>query len=355
MESAPPAPRKGDAIEYTYLSTLHPHPKDGMVDFQSDGHLYFLPHAPEEELVSVTTFLKDLFPPFSKYILFGVFKSIHTRFQFWVEHKSRFPNPRAYHTQFNGPIWPEKYDVFIPPETFEALARLGQDPESLQNYQPLPKPYGNFSIQHIQDAWVRDGVALHLNIELFLNRIPSPTPPGRDWCLFMQWLDSRHAEWEIVRSEMRVYHPDLNIAGTIDCLVRRRSDGRYIVVDWKRSSKLKFRPEDDEDLKYDKYMNPPFQFLKATDRNKYALQLNMYSIILRKVYGMDVAERYLVCLHPSNHGPIEILVPDFGTDPKVRKAMVQVLHARKEQVYKIREEQNKKKQEDSISTIVVSA
>lgn len=320
--------------EYTYLQSLHPHPKDGMVRFQAKDHTYTLIRNPDGSdiqegasisLLSVTTFFKSYTPPFPGYIVSATCKSINTRFQFWYENRDKYPDPSATHPRFKGPIWPDKYHCFIHPDVFKHI--LAGSEEALSELKhPLPTPLGTFLNKDVSAAWSRDGTQLHADIERFLNRVPSPMPACKEWQYFMQFLEER-PDLKIIRTEMRLVHLELGICGTLDGLAMRSTDGRYVLIDWKMSKKLKQKAGDDEVYKVE-YMKPPLQHLESTSRNLYYLQQNLYKILLKKEYGYDLAEMILVVLHQSNDGPVIIQVPDLGQDPKTRAALTQILNDR---------------------------
>lgn len=330
--------------EYTYLQSLHPHPKDGMVRFEPKGHEYILIRTPEGikledhitvPLLSVTSFFKAYTPPFPGYIVSATCKSVNTRFQFWYENRHQFPDPSTDHPRFKGPIWPDKYHCFVHPDVFKHIV-AGREEALAELKHPLPAPLGTFTNKHVCEAWSRDGTQLHADIDRYVNRIPSPIPSCKEWDYFMQFLH-QYADLKFIRTEMRMVHLELGMCGTLDCLALRQSDGKYVLIDWKMSKKLKSNPAEDEVYKVE-YMKPPFQHLESTSRNLYYLQQNLYKIFLRKEYGYEISEMILVVLHQSNKGPVIIQVPDFGKDPQTRMALVQALNDRVATVKRQREE-----------------
>lgn len=144
------------------------------------------------------------------------------------------------------------------------------------------------------------GTDLHYAIELYFNGrnprhawgLDAPMDP-----MYMQqvvpYLAQFHQDLEPYRTEMRIFDTDMRVAGTIDLLARRKSDGQFIIVDWKRSKNL---------TSYS-YANAkcaaPLGALGDNSLNKYKLQLNLYRHILETKYNIPVAGMVLVAFHPS--------------------------------------------------------
>jgi hypothetical protein len=74
---------------------------------------------------------------------------------------------------------------------------------------------------------------------------------------------------------------------------RRKSDGKFVIYDWKRSKEIKTENKFGSGL-------APLEHLPDTNYWHYTLQLNVYKWILEKYYGLEVADLYLVILHPDN-------------------------------------------------------
>jgi hypothetical protein len=340
------APYVNEKPKYTYLQNLNPHPLDNIVHFEPRRHVYFLPDKPEEELVSATTYWKDYFPEFPGYMMNVICNSIQTRFSFWYENRKTLAHHKVPHKRFkNEPIWPNKYDCFIPPSTFQYLNEHDNPSAKwIAEHQPLPAPFGTYKASDVSEAWTRDGTALHLQIERYLNNAirEDEIVQSREWTYFLQFLEDHKHEWRVYRTEMRIYDPDTNIAGTIDCVMQNIEDGSFIFVDWKRSKRMKKRAEDDTDYDDAKCMKAPFEQFVGSERNKHVLQLNTYTGTTRKHYSWRVSKMLDVILHPSNSGPIEAPVEDIASfKPKntFKRLYEGVLDERKEKVKRRRQEQ----------------
>ena len=85
----------------------------------------------------------------------------------------------------------------------------------------------------------------------------------------------------------------IKLCGSIDMVFRRKSDGKFVIYDWKRSKEIKSENPFSNGL-------APLDHLPDTNYWHYTLQLNVYKWMLEKYYGLEVADLYLVILHPDN-------------------------------------------------------
>ena len=138
-----------------------------------------------------------------------------------------------------------------------------------------------------------------LAIEMFLNDaaelIPAHVKTTREWSYFMDFWRDHGADLEPYRMEWEVWVEEIKLAGSIDGIFRRRSDGRFLIYDWKRSKKIT------TDNKFQSGLGP-MSHLPDCNYWHYSLQLNVYRWILETYYGLDVADMYLVIMHPDAKG-----------------------------------------------------
>jgi hypothetical protein len=150
------------------------------------------------------------------------------------------------------------------------------------------------------------GTAMHLAIEQFLHGSPEQinlsvldTP---EWKYFMKFWDDCGDDLEPYRSEWEVFTDSTNssvkerkikLCGSIDMVFRRKSDNKYVIYDWKRSKEIKSENPFGSGL-------APLDHLPDTNYWHYTLQLNIYKWILETYYGLEIADLYLVILHPDN-------------------------------------------------------
>lgn len=118
---------------------------------------------------------------------------------------------------------------------------------------------------------------------------------------FKQFRDDYEMECGLqpYRTEWRVFHEELKIAGTID-MVYQNDDGTLSIVDWKRCRQIKKYVN--TCFEQQRSINPALVDLFDTNYYHYQLQLNIYKHILETKYDMKVKELILVNLHPNNEG-----------------------------------------------------
>lgn len=142
------------------------------------------------------------------------------------------------------------------------------------------------------------GTAMHLAIEQFLHGSPEQIKPEiketPEWRYFMNFWNTYGHDLEPYRSEWEVWSSsDIKLCGSIDMVFRRKSDGKYVIYDWKRSKEIKSENPFGTGL-------PPLDHLPDTNYWHYTLQLNVYKWMLEKYYDMEIGDLYLVILHPDN-------------------------------------------------------
>lgn len=142
------------------------------------------------------------------------------------------------------------------------------------------------------------GTAMHLAIEQFLHGSPEMIKPEiketPEWRYFMKFWNDFGDDLEPYRSEWEVWtSKEIKLCGSIDMVFRRKSNGKFVIYDWKRSKEIRCE---------NKYQNglAPLDHLPDCNYWHYTLQLNVYKWMLEKYYGLEVEDLYLVILHPDN-------------------------------------------------------
>ena len=113
-------------------------------------------------------------------------------------------------------------------------------------------------------------------------------------------------EWAICDSEYR-------IAGTIDCLCK--NGDTFEIYDWKRSSKIvdyRGLPILENDWRH--MGGGPIKHIHDTSFWRYALQQNMYKLILEKNYGLKISTMKLVVLHSDYNEPYLLNIPNLEVE-----------------------------------------
>jgi PD-(D/E)XK nuclease superfamily len=168
---------------------------------------------------------------------------------------------------------------------------------------PQSKWFGK-TADEIKAAWNANGreasemgTAMHLGCEMAMNdawdEIPAEVKKTVEWEYFNRYWDKYKDELEPWRTEWEVWDEELKLAGSIDMVYRKKSDGTYCVYDWKRAKEIKF--ENDFQSGYG-----PVKHLPDTNYWHYTLQLNMYRWLLERHYGIKISEMALIILHPNN-------------------------------------------------------
>ncbi len=140
------------------------------------------------------------------------------------------------------------------------------------------------------------GTEMHLAIEMYYNEAAALIPPHvlqtKEWRYFMNFVRATEGDIEPYRLEWEVFDTDIKLAGSIDAVFRRRSDGKFLIYDWKRSKEIKFENRFQKGL-------GPMDHLDDCNYWHYSLQLSIYKYILEKEYGMSIVELAIIILHPD--------------------------------------------------------
>jgi len=227
------------------LAKRHAHPRDIHIAFDEPTHTYSI-NGSSKGIISVTKFLGS----------------------------------------FHG-----KFDA---DKILQGMRRKGIEPDS---------PYFGKTDAEIKKQWNENGAqassagtALHLTIEEYLEgqEITNRSVlESVEWTYFLKFWSQHEATLEPYRMEWSVYIEELGLAGQIDAVFRRKSDGAFFIYDWKRAKDIKY--ENPYQSCFD-----PIGHLPDTNYWHYTLQLNVYRYILENYYNMPIQDMYLVVLHPDN-------------------------------------------------------
>lgn len=161
--------------------------------------------------------------------------------------------------------------------------------------------YYGMSVDEIKALWDKNrdesadaGTKLHYDIECYYNLIDNKND-SIEWSYFMKFYNDYNYLIPY-RTELKVYHEELKLVGTIDMTFIDKYDPNIIeIYDWKRSKEIV------KQSNFGKWMNSEYlSHLPDTNFWHYSLQLNIYKAIIEAKYGKRVAGLYLVCLHPNN-------------------------------------------------------
>ncbi len=162
-----------------------------------------------------------------------------------------------------------------------AIAKMGKK----HKYYGLPPEEIKTRWEQEREAASASGTEMHRQIEVFLNTGELGDHP--DFLVFHQcYTQSRQGQ--PYRTEWVIYDEETRIAGTID-YVYRRGD-LFCMTDWKRSKKIQ------KDNYWARAL-APVAHLPACNFSQYALQQNLYRLILKRNYGIQVGKMMLAQIH----------------------------------------------------------
>ena len=164
--------------------------------------------------------------------------------------------------------------------------------------------YYGMTAEEIKNQWSASGkeasgsgTLMHLAIEQHHNGAHDLIDPEvkktKEWEYFLNYWKDCGDDLEPYRTEWEVWSEEHKLAGSIDMVYRRKSDGKFVIYDWKRSKEIK--TANDFETGY-----APLDHLPHCNYWHYTLQLNVYKWFLETFYGLEIADLYLVILHPDN-------------------------------------------------------
>jgi len=132
-----------------------------------------------------------------------------------------------------------------------------------------------------------------------------------EWQYFINFIKD-HQQLKPYRTEWTIYHEDTKIAGSVD-MIYENPDGTLSIYDWKRSKNIT------RINNFNKFsITPLICHLPDSNFWHYALQLNIYKVILETKYDKKIKDLFLVRLHPDseekNYELIEL--PDLSIEIK---------------------------------------
>jgi len=177
----------------------------------------------------------------------------------------------------------------------------------IRNIKASPKwpdsPYFGMTDAAIKKQWTDNGsqasgagTNLHLAIEQFLDKqeiTDRSVEDTKEWSFFQNFWAKHEPDLEPYRLEWPVYSEAHRLAGGIDAVFRRKSDGAFFIYDWKRCKKL------ETENRFETCLDP-ISHLPNTNYWHYTLQLNVYRWILEHYYDMPIKDMFLIVLHPNN-------------------------------------------------------
>lgn len=103
----------------------------------------------------------------------------------------------------------------------------------------------------------------------------------------------------VVDTEIVVYCKELDAAGQVDLLLYDKSDGKFIIADYKTNKDLK---------KSYGYLLEPFEYLRDSSENYYSIQLSFYQYFLEQIPELKgkVKDRWIIHLTAEGYKIIPV-------------------------------------------------
>lgn len=141
------------------------------------------------------------------------------------------------------------------------------------------------------------GTEMHRNIEFALGG-QQYDGSSREMQMFHSFVYNELLErkWRVYRLEWSIYCTEAMVAGQVDAIFVDPSL-KFHMVDWKRS---KHELHAAANSQFNRVGKEPFQELWDSAFGHYAVQQNLYAVILKRRYRLEMESMWLVRLHPDN-------------------------------------------------------
>lgn len=171
--------------------------------------------------------------------------------------------------------------------------------------------------QALRDEAAVLGTELHLQIENYLTKKPFDDSL-QEFKYFLAFEKEKIVPKGLIFSEAekKIFYPKFNIAGTVDCLFKS-SDGKYVMVDWKRSKKLIVNGTNKPDKRGFEIQIAGLTNLTNCSYYRYCIQQNLYKYILEQEYNIVISDMILAVLHERYSNYHTIKLPEMPDETKV--------------------------------------
>jgi hypothetical protein len=165
--------------------------------------------------------------------------------------------------------------------------------------------------QILRDEAAVLGTELHLQIENYFTKKPF-NDSLQEFKYFLNFEKEKIIPKGLIFSEAekKIFNHKYNVAGTVDCLFKN-SEGKYVMVDWKRSKKLIVKGTDRPDKRGFQIEIEGLNTLTNCSYYRYCIQQNMYKYILEKEYNITISEMILTVLHENYPNYHTIKLPEM--------------------------------------------
>jgi len=162
----------------------------------------------------------------------------------------------------------------------------------------------------IRDEAADKGTFLHNQIENYLKGQDFDSD-SKEFEMFTDFYNKEIKKRNLVffDAEKMIYSNKYNVAGTIDCLFKKKEKNEYIMLDWKRSKKLMIdgRPR----IFGYGYALSELNHLDNSSYYRYCLQQNIYKVIVEREFSINISSMKLVVLHENYSDYYVVNVPEM--------------------------------------------
>lgn len=165
--------------------------------------------------------------------------------------------------------------------------------------------------QALRDEAAVLGTELHLQIENYFTKKPFDNSL-KEFQYFLNFEKEKIIPKGLTftEAEKKIFYRKFNVAGTVDCLFKT-FEGKYVMVDWKRSKKLIVQGTDRPDKRGFQIEIEGLINLTNCSYYRYCIQQNMYKYILEQEYNIAISEMILVVLHENYPNYHTIKLPEM--------------------------------------------
>ena len=123
------------------------------------------------------------------------------------------------------------------------------------------------------------GTELHLQIENYFTQKPFDDSL-QEFKYFLNFEKEKIIPKDLTftEAEKKIFYPKFNVAGTVDCLFKN-SEGKYVMIDWKRSKKLIVKSTDKPDKRGFQIEIEGLNTMTNCSYYRYCIQQNNYHTI----------------------------------------------------------------------------
>ncbi len=279
---------EGGSLAWQRLAVINQHPRDLRIQFNEEEHSYAIDGS-KTGWSSCTQFLHNFFGHFDPDAII----------------KKMMSNPIKWKQS--------KYYGQTPEQIKAGWTANGEEASTAGTRMHLDIEYF-YNSSHFAELWRKKKAAKTLAIEPSSftasveamknddNWTPNLSP---EWSMFEAYQEKVGSRMIPFRTEWLVFNERIKVAGSIDMLYMKK-DGTYAIYDWKRAKEIKMENRYQSGL-------GPVMHLPDTNYWHYSLQLNVYRMILKEKYDMDVNELALVILHP-NHPTFQVVKVNIMED-----------------------------------------